>query len=474
MRNKKWLVAFVAMGLLASSPAAQAAKVVVDAGHGGYDPGAIGVYGLQEKDVNLDIALKLQKILKEKGYDVVMTRDSDVYLSLRERVDIADGQQADLFVSVHANWYGNPNTRGAMVLYYDDAYPQADYPASETMKALTPESRELAQKVLDKFVQIVGVENRGLLPSSVYVVRMGSIPSILVETAFLSNAEDSALLADEDQRTLMAEGIAGGIEAYLPPGQSIAWFSDLRGHWAKEAVERLTELGLVEGTGGGYEPDRAMTRAEWMALLDRTFGFAGDDAGCPDPSVSQAVYGDGVCGEPQDTANIADDADDENGGDGRIGQDGQDGRDRAKTAGKAAPAAADGIPSAGAADYADVGRDHWAFDLLDKAVRSGMLDGYEDGTLRPDQPVSRAEAAALFRRLALPEAEVQEPLAADERQPFADVTADYWAAADITLLEQAGWIDGVAPSRFAPDKPVTRAEAASLLDKFITSRDSES
>ncbi|WP_019533476.1 N-acetylmuramoyl-L-alanine amidase [Paenibacillus ginsengihumi] len=447
MRYKQWLAAFIAMGLLASSSAAQAAKVVVDAGHGGYDPGAIGVYGLREKDVNLDIALKLQKILTEKGYDVVMTRDSDIYLSLKERVDIAGGQQADLFVSVHANSYGNPNTRGAMVLYYDDAYPQADYPASEAMKALTPESRELAQKVLDKFVQIVGVENRGLLPSSVYVVRMGSIPSILVETAFLSNPEDSALLADEEQRTLMAEGIAGGIEAYLPPGQAAALFPDLRGHWAQEAVERLGELGLVQGTGAGYEPDRAMTRAEWMALLERAFGFARDEAGCPEPSVSQAVYEDGVCEEPQ---NIADHA-------------------------EAAPSAADAIPPAGAADYTDVSPDHWAFELLDQAARSGMLDGYEDGTLRPDQPVSRAEAASLFRRLALPEAEKQETApATDMRQPFADVSADYWAAADIALLERAGWIDGVAPSRFAPDKPLTRAEAASLLDKFISRRASES
>ncbi len=99
-----------------------------------------------------------------------------------------------------------------MVLYYDDAYPQASYPASAEMRALTSESRELARKVLDSFVATVGGEDRGLVPSAVYVVRSGNIPSVLVETAFLSNSADAALLANDSARLTMAEGIAKGIE----------------------------------------------------------------------------------------------------------------------------------------------------------------------------------------------------------------------------------------------------------------------
>src|SRR5690606_15960727 len=138
--------------LIISPLSAYAAKVVVDAGHGGSDPGAIGVNGLREKDANLDISLRLQKELLDRGYEVLMTRTEDVYLSLGQRVNIARQSNADLFVSIHANSYHSPDVSGALILYYDDAYPQKSYPASEEMKALTPESKRLAQLVLDEFV----------------------------------------------------------------------------------------------------------------------------------------------------------------------------------------------------------------------------------------------------------------------------------------------------------------------------------
>lgn len=418
--RKPWMrAALLAFALLVLPGHASAAKIVVDAGHGGSDSGAIGVNDLQEKTVNLDIARRLRDLLVQRGYEVAMSRDTDDFISLKGRVDFTNGQQPDLFVSVHANSYFNAGARGAMVLYYDDAYPQSSYPASEEMKALTPESRKLAQQVLDAFVQTTGLENKGLVPSAVYVVRMGTVPSILVETAFLSNAEDAELLASDSMRQTMALGIARGIEAYISPQSNV--FPDLRGHWARDAVLRLKAQGVVEGTGGRFEPGRMLTRAEWATLLGRVFDLpAAKPAGSAcagDGTVTGGVYGDG-------------------GG-------------------------SCGAAGAGAGAYRDASAGHWAFAALDRAVKAGVLEGYPDGTLRPDRPVTRAEAAAMFQRLA------KAPQVPGEQLPFRDVKAGFWAADAIASLKRAGWIDGVTAERFEPERMITRAEAAALVDRYM-------
>lgn len=416
---KNWLrAALVALCVWTIPGQALAATVVVDAGHGGTDSGAIGVNGLQEKVVNLYIAQKLRDLLTQDGYDVRMSRESDIFVPLSDRVAFTKNQNADLFVSIHANSYSNPATRGTMVLYYDSAYPQASYPASTEMSALTPQSRDLAAKVLEGVIDAAGTENRGLVPSAVYVVRMGNIPSVLVETAFLSNAADAAMLSDDSMRQKIAEGIAKGIEAYLPPNLA---FPDTRGHWAREAIQRLADQGIVTGTGGRFEPARALTRAEWVTLLGRIFDLkALEGSTCSSggaATVSGAVYDADRC-----TAAAA---------------------------------------KKGAAGFSDVSDKHWAYAALDQAVKAGLLDGYPDGTLRPNNPISRAEAASLFQRLTKSPAP-----AAESSQPFVDVSKTYWAAAAIASLKARGFIDGVTATEFAPERPITRAEAAVLIDRY--------
>ncbi|WP_235941201.1 N-acetylmuramoyl-L-alanine amidase [Paenibacillus puerhi] len=460
----KCLVAALAAFCIWTSPGqALAATVVLDAGHGGTDPGAIGVNGLQEKTVNLDISQKVRDRLIQRGYEVRMSRDTDIYVSLSDRVAYAKAQQADIFVSIHANSYSNPATRGAMVLYYDDAYPQSSYPASEEMKALTPQSRELAQFVLDGFLGKAGGTDRGLVPSAVYVVRMGNIPSILVETAFLSNAQDAALLADESARVAMAEGIVDGIEAYLSAADT--GFSDIRTHWAREAILRLKERGLVVGASGGrFEPARALTRAEWVTLLNRVFDLdpAGKACKAVEGSVSGAVYADcdpgaaeGQIGTGVDASRIP----------GFAGISGAPSAGQGKAGDlerKQSPEAAAGS-ELGAAAFRDVPSKHWAYAQLDQAVKSGLLEGYPDGTLRPNQTVSRAEVALLFQRLA------QMPLASTGTSPFGDMPADHWAAQAVAALKNSGLINGTSPGRFTPDRSITRAEAATLLDRYVSS-----
>jgi len=410
----------VAVSLFSSPYIGQAAKVVVDPGHGGSDPGAVGINGLYEKTVNNEISWRLRDLLVQHGYEVVMTRDVDKTLSLADRVTASMAADADLFVSIHANAHPSTSVRGTMVLYHDASKPNPDYPASEAMKALTPESKRLAQLVLSSVLEQVPNENRGIVPSSAYVVRMGNIPSILVETAFLSNAQDAQLLSSSMIREKYALGILNGILKYLPP-----IFSDIGRHWAKESIVRLNEQGIANGDNGKFYPDRPLTRAELMAFVDRAFGLraAGPDVTIAehtdmDHSVTEDVY------ESEEAI--------------------------AQPAPEPAPT------------FSDLSETHWSYELMRKAVETGVLSGYPDGTLRPDAPVSRAEVAVVLDRL------LGTAIAGSTYDvSFRDVTSDNWAYTSIIRLGGAGLVRGVEPELYGPDRKVTRAEIATMVDRQL-------
>ncbi|SDN56871.1 N-acetylmuramoyl-L-alanine amidase [Paenibacillus sp. yr247] len=388
-------------------------KVVLDAGHGGSDSGAIGINGLQEKYVNWDITQKVRNELIARGYEVILTRKDDSYWSLAQRVEFTNAEQADLFVSIHANAHPNGKTNGTMVLYYDNAYPQEDYPASETMKKLTPYSKDLAQHVLDSLLAAAGTKNLGLVPSAVYVARMGTIPSILVETAFLTQASDAALLASDSVRTKMALGIANGIAAYTPP-----LFTDSLGHWAREAILRMKNKGVIEGIANRYEPERALTRAEFLTLMDRVFTFSEMKPACaPSGTVTSNVYD---------------------------------------------------CQSAAEQIYKDLPSSHWASPVFAKAKNLNLLQGYSDGTIRPDQPITRGEVAFLFDHLLQMATKPNNQQIAAALPSFDDVPTSLWSAKAIYALKNKGIIDGITDTSFKPSQTITRAEIAAMLDRYYT------
>ncbi|MFC5447264.1 N-acetylmuramoyl-L-alanine amidase [Paenibacillus aestuarii] len=411
MNLLKKLVVLSSLFSVAFPYQAFAYKVVVDAGHGGYDSGAIGVNGLQEKDVNLDIATKLKDELVRRGYDVFMTRTDDRFWSLAERVQMTNEQKADFFVSIHANSTSSSKMNGSMVLYYDNAYPQEDYPASDTMKIMTPYSKDLAQHVQDSLVAAAGTADLGLVPSAVYVARMGTIPSILVETAFLSNSSEAAKLADDAVRTNMALGIERGIEAFVPPV-----FVDTVGHWAREAILRMKNKGWIEGIGNRYEPERALTRAEFLTLMDRVFTFSKlnpANSSSAASSVTGSVYG-----------------------------------------------------STGNGSYKDLPANHWAIKVFNDAKGLNLLQGYEDGTIRPNQPVTRGEVAVIFDRLLrLKQAQAEAALAV-KNASFSDVPATLWSANAIYALKSQDIINGITDTEFKPGQSITRAEIAAMVDRY--------
>lgn len=385
-------------------------KVVLDPGHGGSDPGAIGVGGLRETDVNLDITLKVRQALLERGYEVVMTRTNDNFLSLAQRVAFTNEQQADLFVSIHANAHSSSKANGTMVLYYDNAYPQEDYPASSAMTQLTPYSKDLAQNVQDALLAQSGTKDLGLTPSAVYVARMGTIPSILVETAFLTNTSDAALLANSAMRSKMALGIANGISSYEPP-----LFTDVLVHWSRSSVLRMKNKGIVEGVGNNYEPDRALTRAEFLTLMDRAFTFSKLPAVCStNGSVTSNVYG---------------------------------------------------CETGATKTYSDLSASHWASAVFAKAAKLNILQGYADGTIRPNQAITRGEVAFLFNQLLQMTSPTAQPTYS---AAFDDVPQSMWSASAILTLKDKGIINGISDTSFKPNQTMTRAEIAALLDRYIT------
>jgi N-acetylmuramoyl-L-alanine amidase len=170
--------------------------IVVDPGHGGKDHGAPGRHSV-EKSHALDISLRLRRNLQARGANVLMTRETDNFISLQGRVDFANQRRADLFVSVHINASANHSSGGTESFYY------------------TSISQSLAREVQKELLKATGRPNRGIHQRRLYVVRHTWMPSILTETAFISNSKEEALLRDPNFRERVARGIAQGVSNYV-------------------------------------------------------------------------------------------------------------------------------------------------------------------------------------------------------------------------------------------------------------------
>ncbi len=182
--------------------------IVVDPGHGGNDPGTSSKSGIKEKDIALKISLKLRDKLERAGYGkVLMTRDTDKTLVLKDRPKFANDNYADLFVSIHGNSVsGNSSVKGIEVLYT----PKAD----NYMKG--DQQTHLARLVQDELIKATGTSNRGIKKRpNLVVIRDTKMPSILVETGFLSNPTEASKLNSDSYQDLVAEAIFKGIEKYF-------------------------------------------------------------------------------------------------------------------------------------------------------------------------------------------------------------------------------------------------------------------
>ncbi|MCT4593226.1 MAG: N-acetylmuramoyl-L-alanine amidase family protein [Anaeromicrobium sp.] len=177
--------------------------IILDAGHGGKDPGAHGsVIRVNEKDVALDTVFRLEKLLQEAGFKTHLTRKNDTYVGLYERPKIANGLNADAFVSVHYNWHPNSEVRGVQVLYNGDD-PFRD-------------NKNFARIMQNKLVSVLNAPDKGIVHRpKLVVIRETKMPAVLTEMGFLSNNKEEANIATDDYRQRAAQAMFEGIKAYF-------------------------------------------------------------------------------------------------------------------------------------------------------------------------------------------------------------------------------------------------------------------
>lgn len=182
--------------------------ITIDPGHGGSDSGAVGPNGYTEKEGAFAISQKVASILNQSGAKVVMTRDSDVDVygpnasarnELQARVDVGNNANSDVFVSIHCNAFVNPAANGTQTFYYGSSY----------------QGQRLAQSIQEKMIEANGLRDRGISTCNFYVVKHSYMPAVLIETAFITNYDEEALLSDDEWQTTMAKAIAEGINEYF-------------------------------------------------------------------------------------------------------------------------------------------------------------------------------------------------------------------------------------------------------------------
>jgi N-acetylmuramoyl-L-alanine amidase len=215
-------------------------RIVIDAGHGGHDSGTLGAGGIEEKDVVLDVALRLGKLLHDRlGAEIVYTRADDTFIPLETRTAIANKAQADLFISVHANSSQDDSARGVEVYYLNfTSDPEAMEVASRenavstqsvhqlsdlvkkiALKDKIDESRELAEDVDQSLYSGLakgneGLKNRGVKKAPFVVLIGANMPSILAEISFVTNPTDADELRRPEYRERVAESLYAGVARY--------------------------------------------------------------------------------------------------------------------------------------------------------------------------------------------------------------------------------------------------------------------
>lgn len=281
-------------------------KIVIDAGHGGHDHGCSGKLS-NEKNVTLEIALKLGASIKEQypEIEVLYTRTKDVFVPLHKRIDLANKNDADLFLSIHANAFSDHMVSGTEVFVmglhtaeenlrvakrenasvllesdfeknydgYDPNSPEAQIILSMYQNAFLDKSILLAQKITDAIAGKTDFINRGVKQAGFVILRKAAMPSVLIETGFLSNESDEALLHTAEGQQLVADAIAGAIGEYK--------FQAEKESEHMIALQEKTRL-AIEEKNHGIEDEPIVYRVQLGAFsLDKPRQLPGFIAGEP-------------------------------------------------------------------------------------------------------------------------------------------------------------------------------------------------
>ncbi|ONI44296.1 N-acetylmuramoyl-L-alanine amidase [Candidatus Epulonipiscioides gigas] len=215
--------------------------IVLDAGHGGSDSGAIGFSNLLEKDVVLKVTLILAELLEKLKIDVLLTRNNDSFIPLTDRSEFANTNGADYFISIHANAATTISVSGVETYAY----------------STSGKSYLLAQDVQKHLVSATGFNNRGVKTANFYVLRETKMPAILIEIGFISNPIEEQHLKDDNFIHKIAFGIYEGIAEYLNLKISTE-------HLGQSAIYKLKELGIISEL---HDADNFVTWGEFATII---------------------------------------------------------------------------------------------------------------------------------------------------------------------------------------------------------------
>ena len=419
-------------------------KVFIDPGHGGDDSGAPGLGSKNEDDLNLEVAMKVKKKLEAKNIDVKMSRESDEFIKLGERANMANQYGADVFVSIHQNSADAESAHGIETYYHPN-------------KGMY---EPLAKDIQDNAINQTGARNRGVKSSNLAVLRESNMPSSLFESGFVSNLQEYNKLINPAYQDKLATGIVDGIERYLKnniqlDGQDLpvintgvvttdglnvrsgvgtsypvigtlsngnkvdivetidGWhkikykgsygyvsgkyiqidskttFNDIDGHWAKNAIIDFATKGYINGYGDGtFKPDNSITRAEFVKILNKAFGYT----------------------------------------------------------------------NVGKENFSDVNPSDWYYNDICIGVNAGYINGYEDNTFKPDKQITREEASKIIATAL--------NLKGDGNLNFKDSSEiSNWAKPYVDALSDNNIIKGYEDNTFRPHNNMTRAENVTILSR---------
>lgn len=234
-------------------------KICIDAGHGGYDPGAVGPGGTKEKDVTLVISLLLAEKLRVAGQEVILTREGDVVKwtpsnDLTKRCQIANNNKADVFISIHANAATNPAATGTETYHHVSSIA----------------GKKLAKAVQENLIIAFGLPDRGIKTANFTVLTGTNMPAILVELAFISNQAEEAMLRSAGYQEQAAEAIYRGLARIygLEVSTTVSTGTEL---WKETLIDNALQVGLItERHNPDEQADKWFVLAVALSLLKKT------------------------------------------------------------------------------------------------------------------------------------------------------------------------------------------------------------
>ena len=430
-------------------------KVFIDPGHGGSDPGALG-FGYRESNINLQVAKKVESKLKAKGIDVKMSRNSDVFYSLSERAEMANNYGADAFVSIHQNSASTASANGIETYYNRNSV----------------EDKPLSNDIQKQVISQTGASNRGVKNAGFAVLVKTKMISALVECGFITNETEAKNISNSAYQDKLATGIANGIELHLKKNV-ILQPQNPSDEVISTGTVTAESLNVRSGYGASYNTIGALLKGTKVQILETKSGwhkilfnggygyisgnFVDIDKNTTQPPTedNNVVFSD--IANHWSKAEIEDFA-----SNGYVG--GYDdntfrpNNDITRAEFVRIVNKYFEFTKVEGENFTDVNEGAWYYKDICIGIREGYINGYQDGTFRPNEPITREEAASIVRTIT--------GLDENGSLKFADDNEiGSWAKKSVYALADNKIMSGYEDNTFRPKNKITRAEAVATLSR---------